>query len=91
MIPTTAVLSTSMTAPLFALLMLKIALRVRDDDTPEYLTLQMYSGVLVKPDPGLLQYRDNSLVILTPAMLSITMTAPLLAVLMLKFASSSAG
>ena len=86
----TAVLSTSMAAPLFALLMLKIAPRVPDDDTLEYLTVQMYSGVFVELDPRVLQYRDNTLAILIPAMLPNTLTAPLFAALALKFASSSA-
>ena len=52
---TTAVLSTSMAAPLFALLMLKIALRMPDDDTLEYLAVQMKSGVFVECGPLLLQ------------------------------------
>jgi len=91
MILTTAVLSTSMTAPMFALLMLKIAPCVPHHDILEYLTVKMKSGAFVELDPLVLQYRDNALVILTTAMLSITMTAPLFAVLMLKCASSSSG
>ena len=86
MILTTVLLSTSMTAPLFALLMLKIALRVPDDDTFEHLTMQMKSGVLVESDPVVLQYRNIAMVILNIARLSILMTALLFAVLMLKLA-----
>jgi len=50
MILTTAVLSASMTAPLLALLMLKIAARVPGDATFEYLTVHMKSCVLVESD-----------------------------------------
>jgi len=47
-----------MTAPLFAVLMLKLALRVLDDDTLGYTTVQIKSGVC-QLDPVVLQYRDN--------------------------------
>ena len=72
MILTTAVLSTSMTAPLFALLMLKIALRVPDDAALEYLTVQTKTGVFVESDSLVLQYRNIAMVILTIARLTIS-------------------
>jgi len=80
MILTTAVLSASMTAPLLALLMLKIAARVPGDASFEYLTVQMKSCVLVESDAVVLQYRNIAMVILTIARLPIIMTAPLFAV-----------
>ena len=86
MILTTAVLSKSIEAPLFALLMLKIAPRVPADDTLEYLTVQMKTGVFVESDPIVLQYRSIAMLILTNTRLSIIMTALLFAVLMLKLA-----
>ena len=66
--------------------MLKIAPRVPGDDTLEYFTVQMKSGVLVESDPLVLQYRNIAMVIPTIATLSIIMTAPLFAVLMLMLA-----
>merc|ERR1712193_499508 len=48
----------------------------------DYITLQIKSGVFVATDPVVLQYLDNAMVILTTAILSIIMTAPLFAVLM---------
>merc|ERR1712025_1436985 len=52
----------------------------------DYITLQINSGEFVATDPVVLQYLDNAMVILTTAILSIIMTAPLFAVLMLQFA-----
>merc|ERR1712070_637001 len=52
----------------------------------DYITVQIKSGVFVETDPVVLQYLDNAMVILTTAILSIIMTAPLFAVLMLKLA-----
>merc|ERR1712118_437286 len=52
----------------------------------DYITLQIKSGVFVATDPVVLQYLDNAMVILTTAILSIIMTAPLFAVLMLQLA-----
>jgi len=52
----------------------------------DYITLQINTGEFVATDPVVLQYLDNAMVILTTAILSIIMTAPLFAVLMLQFA-----
>merc|ERR1712100_535910 len=52
----------------------------------DYITVQIKGGVFVATDPVVLQYLDNAMVILTTAILSIIMTAPLFAVLMLQFA-----
>merc|ERR1712070_769307 len=52
----------------------------------DYITVQIKSGVFVATDPVVLQYLDNAMVILTTAILSIIMTAPLFAVLMLQLA-----
>merc|ERR1711871_479010 len=52
----------------------------------DYITLQIKSGEFVATDPVVLQYLDNAMVILTTAILSIIMTAPLFAVLMLQLA-----
>merc|ERR1712227_742154 len=52
----------------------------------DYITLQINSGEFVATDPVVLQYLDNAMVILTTAILSIIMTAPLFAVLMLQLA-----
>jgi NhaP-type Na+/H+ or K+/H+ antiporter len=52
----------------------------------DYITVQIKSGVFVEADPAVQQFLDNSMVILTTAILSIIMTAPLFAVLMLKLA-----
>merc|ERR1712072_676097 len=53
----------------------------------DYITVQIKSGVFVETDPVVVQYLDNAMVILTTAILSIIMTAPLFAVLMTKTAS----
>jgi NhaP-type Na+/H+ or K+/H+ antiporter len=52
----------------------------------DFITQQIKAGVFVENDPVVLQYLDNAMVILTTAILSIIMTAPLFAVLMLKTA-----
>merc|ERR1712070_997872 len=52
----------------------------------DHITLQVNSGVMVESDPVVVQYLKNAMVILTTAILSIIMTAPLFAVLMLKMA-----
>merc|ERR1712100_764712 len=52
----------------------------------DYITVQIKSGVFVATDPVVLQYLDNAMVILTTAILSIIMTAPLFAVLILQLA-----
>merc|ERR1712125_57243 len=52
----------------------------------DYITVQIKSGVYVESDPVVVQYLENAMVILTTAILSIIMTAPLFAVLMLKMA-----
>merc|ERR1711912_126895 len=48
----------------------------------DYITVQIKSGVFIETDPEVLQFLDNAMVILTTAILSIIMTAPLFAVLM---------
>merc|ERR1712046_184736 len=52
----------------------------------DYITQQIKSGEFVATDPVVLQYLDNAMVILTTAILSIIMTAPLIAVLMFQLA-----
>merc|ERR1711998_786399 len=52
----------------------------------DFITVQIKSGVFSETDPVVLQYIDNAMVILTTAILSIIMTAPLFAVLMTKLA-----
>jgi len=52
----------------------------------DFITVQIKSGVFSETDPVVLQYLDNAMVILTTAILSIIMTAPLFAVLMLQLA-----
>jgi NhaP-type Na+/H+ or K+/H+ antiporter len=52
----------------------------------DYLTVQIESGLIVKTDPTVVQNLKNAQVILTTAILSIIMTAPLFAVLMDKLA-----
>jgi NhaP-type Na+/H+ or K+/H+ antiporter len=52
----------------------------------DFITLKVKTGVWEASDPAVLQFLDNAMVILTTAILSIIMTAPLFAVLMLKFA-----
>merc|ERR1712226_1706092 len=52
----------------------------------DYITVQIKSGAFVESDPVVVQYLDNAMVILTTAILSIIMTAPLFAVLMLQLA-----
>lgn len=52
----------------------------------DYITVQIESGMFVNTDPVVVQYLENARVILTTAILSIIMTAPLFAVLMLKLA-----
>merc|ERR1712146_278905 len=52
----------------------------------DYITVQIQSGVFVESDPVVLQFLENAMVILTTAILSIIMTAPLFAVLMLQLA-----
>jgi NhaP-type Na+/H+ or K+/H+ antiporter len=52
----------------------------------DFITVQIKSGKFVATDPMVLQYLDNAMVILTTAILSIIMTAPLFAVLMLQLA-----
>jgi NhaP-type Na+/H+ or K+/H+ antiporter len=52
----------------------------------DYITVQINQGNFVESDPAVQQYLANAMVILTTAILSIIMTAPLFAVLMLKFA-----
>merc|ERR1719231_1929542 len=52
----------------------------------DYITVQIKAGVFSETDPVVLQYLDNAMVILTTAILSIIMTAPLFAVLMLQLA-----
>merc|ERR1712226_783717 len=52
----------------------------------DFITVQIKSGVFSESDPVVLQYLDNAMVILTTAILSIIMTAPLFAVLMLQLA-----
>jgi NhaP-type Na+/H+ or K+/H+ antiporter len=52
----------------------------------DYITVQVKSGVFVESDPVVVQYLENAMVILTTAILSIIMTAPLFAVLMTKMA-----
>jgi NhaP-type Na+/H+ or K+/H+ antiporter len=52
----------------------------------DFITVQIKSGAFVATDPMVLQYLDNAMVILTTAILSIIMTAPLFAVLMLQLA-----
>merc|ERR1712188_214576 len=52
----------------------------------DYITVQIKSGVFVETDPVVVQYLENAMVILTTAILSIIMTAPLFAVLMLQLA-----
>jgi len=48
----------------------------------DFITVQIKAGVFSESDPVVLQYLDNAMVILTTAILSIIMTAPLFAVLM---------
>merc|ERR1711988_121599 len=43
----------------------------------DYITVQIESGMFVKTDPVVVQYLENARVILTTAILSIIMTAPL--------------
>merc|ERR1719213_1435581 len=52
----------------------------------DYITVQIKSGAFVESDPVVVQYLENAMVILTTAILSIIMTAPLFAVLMTKMA-----
>lgn len=52
----------------------------------DFITVQIKSGVFDETDPVVLQYLDNAMVILTTAILSIIMTAPLFAVLMVQLA-----
>jgi NhaP-type Na+/H+ or K+/H+ antiporter len=52
----------------------------------DFITVKVKTGEWEASDPMVLQYLDNAMVILTTAILSIIMTAPLFAVLMLKFA-----
>jgi NhaP-type Na+/H+ or K+/H+ antiporter len=52
----------------------------------DYITVQIKSGHFIETDPEVLQFLDNAMVILTTAILSIIMTAPLFAVLMLQLA-----
>merc|ERR1711988_1789012 len=52
----------------------------------DYITVQIKSGVFIETDPEVLQFLDNAMVILTTAILSIIMTAPLFAVLLLQLA-----
>merc|ERR1719409_846327 len=52
----------------------------------DYITVQIESGMFVETDPAVVQYLQNARVILTTAILSIIMTAPLFAVLMTKMA-----
>merc|ERR1712023_583427 len=52
----------------------------------DYITVQIQAGNMVESDPAVQQYLANAMVILTTAILSIIMTAPLFAVLMLQFA-----
>merc|ERR1719230_1894451 len=52
----------------------------------DYITVQIKSGVFIETDPVVVQYLENAMVILTTAILSIIMTAPLFAVLMTKMA-----
>jgi len=52
----------------------------------DHITSQIKSGVFVEADPVVVQYTENAMVILTTAILSIIMTAPLFAVLMVKLA-----
>merc|ERR1711907_240589 len=52
----------------------------------DYITSQINAGEFAATDPVVLQYLDNAMVILTTAILSIIMTAPLFAVLMLQLA-----
>merc|ERR1712028_78594 len=52
----------------------------------DHITVQITSGVFVETDPVVVQYTENAMVILTTAILSIIMTAPLFAVLMLQLA-----
>ena len=58
---------------------------VLDDDTADY-TIVQTKIVCVGSDPVVSQYWDNAMVILIAAVKSITMTALLFAVLMLKLA-----
>merc|ERR1712146_68531 len=52
----------------------------------DFITVQIQSGVFVESDPAVQQFLANAMVILTTAILSIIMTAPLFAVLMLQLA-----
>merc|ERR1712178_102600 len=52
----------------------------------DHITAQITKGVFVEGSAEVQQYTDNAMVILTTAILSIIMTAPLFAVLMLKMA-----
>jgi NhaP-type Na+/H+ or K+/H+ antiporter len=52
----------------------------------DFITLQINSGEFIETDPVTVQYLENAMVILTTAILSIIMTAPLFAVLMLQLA-----
>merc|ERR1712124_212076 len=52
----------------------------------DHITLQVAQGKWVDTDPVIMQYLENAMVILTTAILSIIMTAPLFAVLMLQLA-----
>merc|ERR1711998_57721 len=52
----------------------------------DHITVQVSQGNWVATDPAIMQYLDNAMVILTTAILSIIMTAPLFAVLMLQLA-----
>merc|ERR1712146_686592 len=52
----------------------------------DYITVQINQGKFVESDPVVQQYLANAMVILTTAILSIIMTAPLFAVLMTNFA-----
>merc|ERR1711934_890289 len=52
----------------------------------DHITVQVAQGNWVDTDPVIMQYVENAMVILTTAILSIIMTAPLFAVLMLQLA-----
>lgn len=52
----------------------------------DYITVQIKAGTFIETDPEVVQFLDNAMVILTTAILSIIMTAPLFAVLMLQLA-----
>merc|ERR1719329_1262455 len=52
----------------------------------DYIMVQVAAGEMEEADPEVKQFLENAMVILTTAILSIIMTAPLFAVLMLQFA-----